>query len=137
MLCSPALEKQLSVALRSRTPNVVINNEIRLLCIVKAPKVPLSVSWLFQREGSSSPETVVSLHHTGDMIWGRDRHGYLLSSTMSEQSSQFDLVVPKASLHNNGIYRCKVEAFLGQTQRASTQSNKLRVQVKKPGRPTM
>lgn len=110
-----------------------VNNEIRLLCIVKGPKVPLSVTWLFQRDGSPSPETLVSLQHTGDVAWGRQRHGYQLSTTVDGQQSQYELVMTKASLRNKGIYSCKVEAYLRQTQRASKASNNLRVQVQKPG----
>lgn len=126
-------DELVTVSLKSRTSNVAVNNEIKLLCNVKGPKVPLSVTWLFQREGSSSLETVVSLQHTGDVVWGRQRHGYQLSTTVNEQQSQFELVVTSASLHNNGIYSCKVEAYLRQTQRASKPSNNLRVQVQKPG----
>ena len=127
------LDKLVKVALRSRTSNVEVNNEISLLCRVKGPNVPLSVTWLFEQVGRSSEETIVSVHHTGDVAWGREGDGYQLSTAISGDDSQYVLGVTKASLRNAGVYKCVVGAYLRQTQRASKPSNPLGVRVQKPG----
>ncbi|XP_041938719.1 immunoglobulin superfamily member 3-like [Alosa sapidissima] len=126
------LDELVKVALRSRTVNVEVNKEIRLLCDVRAPKVPLSVTWLYLQTPSSKPQTVVSLLHTGDVIWGRERGGYQLSTIVSAEHMQYALAVTKASLRNSGLYKCEVGAYLRQTQRANKPSHPLGVQVWKP-----
>ncbi|XP_041929233.1 immunoglobulin superfamily member 3-like isoform X1 [Alosa sapidissima] len=126
------LDELVKVGLKSRTNKVEVNKEIRLLCDVRAPKVPLSVTWLYLQTASSKPQTVVSLLHTGDVIWGRERDGYQLSTVVSGEHTQYTLAMTKASLRNSGIYKCEVGAYLRQTQRANKPSNPLGVQVRKP-----
>ncbi|XP_062390758.1 immunoglobulin superfamily member 3-like [Sardina pilchardus] len=127
-----AIDELVKVALKSRTTNVEVNKEISLLCRVGAPKVPLSVTWQYLQTASSKPQMVVSLSHTGDIAWGRETEGYQLSTVVSEENTQYTLAMTKASLHNTGLYKCEVGAFLKQTQRAKKLSNPLGVNVRKP-----
>ncbi|KAL2081060.1 hypothetical protein ACEWY4_022913 [Coilia grayii] len=133
--CSVAvksLDTLVRAVLISRTVNVTVNDMIYLKCIVRGPKVPLSVRWMFKQTGSTSEEMVVSVLHTGNVAWERDRDGYQLSADVGEDRSEYNLEVNKASLRNSGIYQCHVGVYLNHTQKASKSSNPLGVQVNKP-----
>ncbi|XP_028847117.1 immunoglobulin superfamily member 3 [Denticeps clupeoides] len=124
-----AIDDLLKVSLKSRTANVKVGEEVRLLCVVKGPRVPLSVTWKFQRQGSSGQQTVTSMLHSGELEWGKRSQSYQVSTTVADGEAQYILSVGRASLQESGSYQCLVEAYLQQTQRANKPSNLLGVQV--------
>ncbi|XP_063070010.1 immunoglobulin superfamily member 3-like isoform X2 [Engraulis encrasicolus] len=133
--CSVAvtsLATLLKVRMRSRTVAVKVNDPIDIRCSVRSPRsVPLSVQWFFKQTGSKSEEAIVSVLHTGNVVWEQDRDEYQLSTELGEEDSVYNLEVNKASLRNGGVYQCRVVAYLKNIQRASQSSNWLGVQVNK------
>ncbi|KAJ8253204.1 hypothetical protein GJAV_G00210260 [Gymnothorax javanicus] len=118
--------------LKSRKAMAMENEEIELICRVKGPRVPLSVTWKFTHLASQSQERIVKLFHTGVITWWKNLPNYQLRTQVQSNEVSFILKVFRASAQEAGTYQCIVEAFLRQTQKASKPSNMLAVHVRKP-----
>ncbi|XP_036400622.1 immunoglobulin superfamily member 3-like [Megalops cyprinoides] len=127
-----SLDSLIRADLKSR--NVIVREleAVELICRVKGPKIPLSVTWKFQQTDSPSQEEIVSVLYTGVITWQRERRNYQLRTLVQEGETIFGLRVFRASKREAGKYQCMVEAFLRQTQRLSKLSNELAVVVRKP-----
>ncbi|XP_067300965.1 immunoglobulin superfamily, member 3-like [Pseudorasbora parva] len=128
-----SVESLMTVTLKSRTTNVVINSSVELLCTVKGPKVSLAVHWMFRPPNSTVPRNILTIRHTGEIAWGADqRTSYQLSIQTQLSATQFRLIVPRASKQQEGQYQCQVDAYQKNVQKAMKSSNPLAVTVQKP-----
>ncbi|KAG7463641.1 hypothetical protein MATL_G00178850 [Megalops atlanticus] len=127
-----SLDSLIRADLKSRNAIVREYEAVELICKVKGPKIPLSVTWKFQHTDSPSQEEIVSVLYTGVITWQRERRNYQLKTLVQEGETIFGLRVFRASSREAGKYQCMIEAFLRQTQRLSKLSNQLAVVVRKP-----
>ncbi|XP_048834980.1 immunoglobulin superfamily member 3-like isoform X2 [Brienomyrus brachyistius] len=108
------------------------NDTLELICKVKRPKIPLSVTWKFKYDNATSEEEIVSLLHTGDIRWFKESHTYQLKAEVQEEETSFTLKIYRASISEAGVYRCVIETFLRQVQVSLNSSNHLQVIVTRP-----
>ncbi|XP_023659782.1 immunoglobulin superfamily, member 3-like [Paramormyrops kingsleyae] len=108
------------------------NDTLELICKVKRPKIPLSVTWKFKHENATSEEEIVSLLHTGDIRWYKESHTYQPKAEVQEEETSFTLKMYRASISEAGSYQCVIETFLRQVQVSSIPSNHLRVIITRP-----
>ncbi|XP_067299173.1 immunoglobulin superfamily member 2-like isoform X1 [Pseudorasbora parva] len=127
-----SVESLMTVTLKSRTTNVVINSSVELLCTVKGPKVSLAVHWMFRSPNSTVPRNILTIRHTGEIAWGADQRNYQLSIQTQPSATQFRLIVPRASKQQEGQYQCQVDAYQKDVQKAMKSSNPLAVTVQTP-----
>ncbi|XP_051997850.1 immunoglobulin superfamily member 3-like [Xyrauchen texanus] len=127
-----SVESLMRVVLRSRVTSVAIDSPLELICSVKGPKVPLTVQWMFMPINSSTQKNIVSLHYTGEIIWGADQSSYQLSIQEQHPYTSFTLRVSRVSRKQSGQYKCQADAYQKGVQKARKISNPLAVIVRKP-----
>lgn len=71
--------------LKSRGIEVTEGCEVELVCQVRGPSLPVTVTWSQQREGGSAPDNILTLLHTGDIMWRGDQSNYQLRVTTSKE----------------------------------------------------
>ncbi|XP_045560848.1 immunoglobulin superfamily member 2-like [Salmo salar] len=104
------VESLLRVDLKSRGIEVTEGCEVELVCQVRGPSLPVTVTWSQQREGGSAPDNILTLLHTGDIMWRGDQ----------------------TSRREAGRYQCVISAFLQGRHRKPQNSNLLAVLVQTP-----
>uniref|UniRef100_A0A8D0CES9 Ig-like domain-containing protein n=1 Tax=Scleropages formosus TaxID=113540 RepID=A0A8D0CES9_SCLFO len=103
-----------------------------LICTVKRPEAPLSVTWKFQPTGTPSQADIVLLTHNGDITWFKELRNYQLRVQAQAEETRVVLRIMRASASEAGAYQCVVDAFLQQVQTSRKLSNKLSVIVSRP-----
>ncbi|KAL0963627.1 hypothetical protein UPYG_G00308790 [Umbra pygmaea] len=126
------VESQLKVKLNSRGAQVMEGGEVELLCGVKGPRFPITVTWSLMREGESAPENILTFSNTGDIKWRGDQSSYQLSVTASNNQVLHTLRIIQASRREAGQYQCEISAFLQGRHRKLHISNQLAVLVQPP-----
>lgn len=127
------LDSLVKVVLRGRDTNITENSAIKLLCSVTAPKVRLTVTWKFQPFNTSTAiKDILSIHHTGEILYGKEQRDYQLEATVGDKSTTYILKVLRASKLDQGQYNCQVDVFTMGVQKAK-HSNPVAVNVHKPG----
>uniref|UniRef100_A0A8C9TRZ6 Ig-like domain-containing protein n=1 Tax=Scleropages formosus TaxID=113540 RepID=A0A8C9TRZ6_SCLFO len=116
--------------LKSRNVRVTENDTVELICTVKRPEAPLSVTWKFQPTGTPSQADIVLLTHNGDITWFKELRNYQLRVQAQAEETRVVLRIMRASASEAGAYQCVVDAFLQQVQTSRKLSNKLSVIVK-------
>ncbi|RVE57916.1 hypothetical protein OJAV_G00203950 [Oryzias javanicus] len=124
------LESLMKVSLTSRSFNPTIGEEAILMCKVKGPRIPITLTWI-KRESSVMDE-IVRLSHNGDMSWTGNQKSYQVSVRSQKDSVIYDLKLTSASQIEKGIYQCSVSTFVEGTHKKLATSNDLHVAVKNP-----
>uniref|UniRef100_A0A8C9WEX4 Ig-like domain-containing protein n=1 Tax=Scleropages formosus TaxID=113540 RepID=A0A8C9WEX4_SCLFO len=117
---------------KSRNVRVTENDTVELICTVKRPEAPLSVTWKFQPTGTPSQADIVLLTHNGDITWFKELRNYQLRVQAQAEETRVVLRIMRASASEAGAYQCVVDAFLQQVQTSRKLSNKLSVIVSRP-----
>lgn len=127
------LDSLVKVGLKSRKAIAIENSEIKLLCSVKAPKLPLAVTWMFEPHNSTAQQNIICLDHTGSISCGAERRDYQLQTQVQESGTDFILKVPRASKRHEGRYRCQIDAYDKNVQKTQKLSNQLAIDISRPG----
>ncbi|XP_056610571.1 immunoglobulin superfamily member 2 [Triplophysa dalaica] len=122
----------LQVTLKSRDTKRVEDSPVELICAVKGPKTPLSVNWMFIPSLSPTWRNIVSINHTGEIIWGSEQRNYQLSVQIHSSRLIFTLRIPRSSRQEQGNFTCVVNTYQKNIQKTSKNSNLLAVMVQKP-----
>ncbi|XP_041700392.2 immunoglobulin superfamily member 3 isoform X2 [Coregonus clupeaformis] len=126
------VESLLKVDLSSRGVQVTEGGEVELVCRVRGPSLPVTVTWSLQREGPSAPDNILTLSYTGDITWRGDQSNYQLRATTGKRDVRYYLRIIKASHREAGRYQCVISAFLQGRHRKLQNSNPLGVLVQTP-----
>lgn len=122
----------MKVSLTSRSFNPTIGEEAVLMCKVKGPRIPITVTWIKRGDGLDMDE-IVRLNYNGDMSWSGSQTSYQVSVRSQKDSVIYDLKLTSASQIEKGIYQCSVSTFVEGTHKKLATSNDLHVAVKNPG----
>ncbi|KAK6315143.1 hypothetical protein J4Q44_G00146720 [Coregonus suidteri] len=126
------VESLLRVDLKSRGIEVTEGGEVELVCWVRGPSLPVTVTWSLHHEGGSAPDNILTLSHTGDITWHGDQSNYQLRVTTSKGEVHHILRIIRASRREAGRYQCVISAFLQGRHRKPQNSNLLAVLVQTP-----
>ena len=89
---------------------------------------------LEQREGGLAPDNILTLLHTGDIMWRGHQSNYQLRVTTSKGEVHHILCIIRASRGEAGCYQCVISVFLQGRHRNPQNSNLLAVLVQTLGR---
>lgn len=127
------VESILKVKLFSRDILVTVGDSADLVCQVKGPHHPITVTWSLRRDGASSVDTLLTVAHNNDIRWSGDQSNYQLRSTrVSETVVQHLLRIDRASFRQAGQYQCVISALMQKSQWKKLESNLLGVKVIRP-----
>ncbi|XP_047670675.1 immunoglobulin superfamily member 3-like [Tachysurus fulvidraco] len=127
-----SIESLVKVGLKSRDTSVTENSTIKMICSVKAPKISLAVSWMFELQNSTAQKNIICMDHTGSISCGGQQQDYQVETQVRESSTDFILKVLRASKRQEGRYRCQIDAYDKNIQKTKKLSNLLAVTVHRP-----
>ena len=123
------------MSLKSRNTVVTVGEQTDLFCRVRGLRLPVTVTWSLQREGASTPDSILTCRN-GDISWHGDQGRYQLQTTSTTGPNpevQHTLRLTEASSREAGMYQCDVSVFQQGIHRKLKASNPLAVMVKNPG----
>ncbi|XP_040003692.1 immunoglobulin superfamily member 3-like isoform X2 [Xiphias gladius] len=124
-------ESFLKVNLISRNNRVNVGENVELLCRVRGPRVPITLTWSLQRD-ASTVDNILTLYPNGDISWSGDQHRYQLKVENRLNEVIHYLLVNGASHSEAGSYQCRASVFLENVHKKLPPSNHLAVMVQKP-----
>uniref|UniRef100_A0A665U026 Zgc:91849 n=1 Tax=Echeneis naucrates TaxID=173247 RepID=A0A665U026_ECHNA len=119
-----------NVNLISRNNRVTVGGDVELICRVRGPRMPITVTWSFQRDAAI--DTILTLYHDGKISWSGDQQGYQTKVQTSEKEIYHHLLINGASQREAGSYQCRVSVFLENRHKKLPPSNSLAVMVLNP-----
>uniref|UniRef100_A0A8C7YHF9 Ig-like domain-containing protein n=1 Tax=Oryzias sinensis TaxID=183150 RepID=A0A8C7YHF9_9TELE len=125
------LASLMEVSLRSRSISPTIGAEAVLMCKVKGPRIPITVSWI--KKKNLDIDEIVKLNYNGDISWSGNQESYQVSVRNQKDSVIYDLKLTSASQMEKGTYQCSVSTFLEGAHKKLATSNGLDVAVQNPG----
>ncbi|KAM9804844.1 immunoglobulin superfamily member 2-like [Neosynchiropus ocellatus] len=118
------------VSLKSRQTAVTVGDGVELMCIVTGPPLPLTVTWILQRDAAI--DDILRLHSDGTVSWSAEQHRYQLKVQNQGARKIYYLLVNRASPGEAGSYQCQVSAFQDDVHRKLNTSNSVTVAVRNP-----
>ncbi|KAM3862012.1 immunoglobulin superfamily member 3-like [Diretmus argenteus] len=125
------VESFLKLDLKSRNNVVTVGEKVELVCRLRGPRLPMTVTWSLQRENASSPDTILTLVHGGGISWWGDQRRYQVKTESHQNDVYQTLLIIAASKREAGRYQCEVSVLL-EKRHKKLPSNLLAVMVKDP-----
>lgn len=122
----------MTVNLISRDSKVTVGQNVELMCRVKGPRMPITLTWSLQRDASTL-DNILTLYSDGAISWSGDQHRYQLKVENRQKEVVHYLLISGVSHREAGRYRCSVSVFLENVNKKLPSSNPLAVLVQNPG----
>ncbi|XP_045909304.1 immunoglobulin superfamily member 2-like isoform X3 [Micropterus dolomieu] len=119
------------VNLISRKTRVPVGENVELMCRVRGPRIPLTLTWSLQRDVSTL-DNILTLYSDGAISWSGDQHRYQLKVENKKNEVIHYLLINGASHREAGRYQCSVSVFLENVHKKLPASNQLAVSVQNP-----
>ncbi|XP_026151200.1 immunoglobulin superfamily member 3-like isoform X2 [Mastacembelus armatus] len=119
------------VNLISRNNRVTIGENVELMCRVRGPRLPMTVTWSLQRDALSI-DNIMTLYFDGAISWSGDQHRYQLKVENQQSQVIHSLLINSASHREAGNYQCRVSVVLQNEHKKLPPSNQLAVLVLNP-----
>uniref|UniRef100_A0A3P8NUP7 Ig-like domain-containing protein n=1 Tax=Astatotilapia calliptera TaxID=8154 RepID=A0A3P8NUP7_ASTCA len=127
-----SIDTLMGVSLISRKTRVIVGEKLELMCRVKGPHMPVTVTWSVQRE-AKTPDTILTLSPDGTISWSADQNHYQLRVESRKTEVMYYLLVIGTSHREGGSYQCNVSVLLKNVHKELKASNQLSVIVNNPG----
>ncbi|KAM6985019.1 immunoglobulin superfamily member 3-like [Aplochiton taeniatus] len=127
-----SVESLLKVDLKSRDPQLTVGEGTDLVCRIRGPRLPVTVTWTLQRGESSGPENILTLSPSGDVIWRGDQGRYQLKTSTTPHEVRHILRILQASPREAGRYQCELSMIVEKVHRKLPASYPLAVLVNQP-----
>ncbi|XP_068428064.1 immunoglobulin superfamily member 3-like [Clinocottus analis] len=121
----------LKVHLISRNSIVTVGENVELMCRVRGPRIPITLTWSLQRY-ASTPDNILTVYSDGAISWSGDQQRYQLKVVNKENEIIYYLLINGASRREAGGYQCWVSVFLEKVHKKLPPSNQLAVSVQNP-----
>ena len=115
------------MTLINRNTGIMMRDNVELLCRVKGPNMPRSLTWIHNNDD------IVTLKYDGGISWSGDQHHYQVKVDRRHDATVYYLQIIGASRREDGLYQCRVSVFLDNAYRKLPLSNQLTVKVQNPG----
>ncbi|CAL8369671.1 unnamed protein product [Arctogadus glacialis] len=127
------LENTLTLTLKGRDTVATLGADVELWCHVKAPRIPMTLTWTLRRDGSP-PDKLLELSPDGAITWrgGRQRRYQLRVERFDETVLVHNLRITGATPSEAGLYQCEASVFLEKRHKKMHPSNELAVMVTRP-----
>ncbi|KAF7654150.1 hypothetical protein LDENG_00073490 [Lucifuga dentata] len=126
------MESFVKVSLMSRNSQVIVGENVALMCRLRGSDLPMTVTWSLQRESASSPDNILTLYANGDISWSGEQHRYQLKREERPNEVFQTLLINDVSHREAGRYQCAASVFLEKRYKRLPPSNLLAVMVKNP-----
>uniref|UniRef100_A0A669CRE6 Ig-like domain-containing protein n=1 Tax=Oreochromis niloticus TaxID=8128 RepID=A0A669CRE6_ORENI len=126
-----SIDTLMGVSLVSRKNQVTVGEKLELMCRVKGPHMPVTVTWSVQRE-AKTPDTILTLSPDGTISWSADQNHYQLRVESRKTEVIYYLLVIGTSHREGGNYQCNVSVLLKNVHKELKASNQLAVIVNNP-----
>ncbi|XP_056435580.1 immunoglobulin superfamily member 3-like [Gadus chalcogrammus] len=128
------LENTLRLTLKGRDTAATLGGDVELWCHVKAPRIPMTLTWTLRRDGSP-PDKLLELSPDGAITWrgGRQQRYQLRVERLDETVLVHKLRIAGATPSEAGRYQCEASVFLEKRHKKMNPSNELAVMVTQPG----
>lgn len=123
------IDQLMGVSLMSRKSLVTVGENVELMCRVKGPRMPVTLTWSVQHN-VSAPDTILTLHPDGTIHWSADQNHYQLRVESRDKEVIYYLIIFGTSHSEGGNYQCNVSIFLENEHKEGPASNPLTVMVK-------
>uniref|UniRef100_A0A3Q3SAM5 Immunoglobulin superfamily member 3-like n=1 Tax=Mastacembelus armatus TaxID=205130 RepID=A0A3Q3SAM5_9TELE len=110
---------------------VTIGENVELMCRVRGPRLPMTVTWSLQRDALSI-DNIMTLYFDGAISWSGDQHRYQLKVENQQSQVIHSLLINSASHREAGNYQCRVSVVLQNEHKKLPPSNQLAVLVLNP-----
>uniref|UniRef100_A0A3Q3D0Z2 Immunoglobulin superfamily member 3-like n=1 Tax=Haplochromis burtoni TaxID=8153 RepID=A0A3Q3D0Z2_HAPBU len=111
---------------QTTTVTVTSIEKLELMCRVKGPHMPVTVTWSVQRE-AKTPDTILTLSPDGTISWSADQNHYQLRVESRKTEVMYYLLVIGTSHREGGSYQCNVSVLLKNVHKELKASNQLSV----------
>ena len=122
----------MKVNLISRKNTVAVGDNVELMCRVRGPRLPITLTWSLQR-GGSTLDNILTLNFDGAISWSGDQNRYQLKVKTEPNAVIHSLLINGASHREAGAYQCRVSVFVENAYKKLPPSNQLAVRVENPG----
>ncbi|XP_031151786.1 immunoglobulin superfamily member 2-like [Sander lucioperca] len=119
------------VSLISRNNIVTVGANVQLMCRIKGPRMPITLTWSLQRDPSTL-DNILTLYSDGAISWSGDQQRYQLKVENKQNEVIHFLLINGASHREAGSYQCRVSVFLENVHKKLPPSNQLAVLVRNP-----
>ncbi|CAL8268354.1 unnamed protein product [Lota lota] len=128
------LETSLKLGLMGRDTQATLGGDVALMCQVKGPIVPMTLTWTLLRDGLPSFDKLVEQSPDGVITWQGDwQQRYQLRVERTGKTSLLHtLRIVGATLNEAGRYQCEVSVFLEKRHKKMPPSNNVAVRVSLP-----
>ncbi|XP_031594431.2 immunoglobulin superfamily member 2-like isoform X2 [Oreochromis aureus] len=126
-----SIDTLMGVSLISRKNQVTVGEKLELMCRVRGPRMPVTVTWSMQRE-AKTPDTILTLSPNGTISWSADQNHYQLRVESRKTEVIYYLLVIGTSHREGGNYQCNVSVLLKNVHKELRASNQLAVIVNNP-----
>ncbi|XP_039456015.1 immunoglobulin superfamily member 3-like isoform X1 [Oreochromis aureus] len=126
-----SIDTLMEVSLISRKNQVTVGEKLELMCRVRGPHMPVTVTWSVQRE-AKTPDTILTLSPDGTISWSGDQNHYQLRVESRKTEVIYYLLVIGTSHREGGNYQCNVSVLLKNVHKELKASNQLAVIVNNP-----
>lgn len=125
----------MKVNLISRNSIVTVGDDVALMCRVKGPHVPITLTWSLQRDATNL-DNILTLNYDGAVSWSAGvEQSYQLKVENTASEVRHHLLIHGASQREAGSYQCSASVFIENAYKRLPASNQLAVKVNKPGKP--
>uniref|UniRef100_A0A668SJF3 Ig-like domain-containing protein n=1 Tax=Oreochromis aureus TaxID=47969 RepID=A0A668SJF3_OREAU len=121
-----SIDTLMEVSLISRKNQVTVGEKLELMCRVRGPHMPVTVTWSVQRE-AKTPDTILTLSPDGTISWSGDQNHYQLRVESRKTEVIYYLLVIGTSHREGGNYQCNVSVLLKNVHKELKASNQLDV----------
>uniref|UniRef100_A0A668SJ18 Ig-like domain-containing protein n=1 Tax=Oreochromis aureus TaxID=47969 RepID=A0A668SJ18_OREAU len=121
-----SIDTLMGVSLISRKNQVTVGEKLELMCRVRGPRMPVTVTWSMQRE-AKTPDTILTLSPNGTISWSADQNHYQLRVESRKTEVIYYLLVIGTSHREGGNYQCNVSVLLKNVHKELRASNQLDV----------
>ncbi|XP_028250142.1 immunoglobulin superfamily member 3-like isoform X2 [Parambassis ranga] len=125
------IDSKVKAHLIIRNNRVTVGENVELMCRVKGPRVPVTLTWSLLRSASTL-DNILTVYHDGSISWSGDQHHYQVKVENKESEVVHYLQIIGASHREAGTYQCMVSVFLDNVLKKLPSSNQLAVMVQNP-----
>ncbi|XP_036964951.1 immunoglobulin superfamily member 2-like [Acanthopagrus latus] len=126
------VESYVKVNLISRNSIVTVGDDVALMCRVKGPHVPITLTWSLQRDATNL-DNILTLNYDGAVSWSAGvEQSYQLKVENTASEVRHHLLIHGASQREAGSYQCSASVFIENAYKRLPASNQLAVKVNKP-----
>lgn len=121
----------MKLVLIGRNSIATLGADLELMCRVRGPRIPMTLSWIVQRD--ESLDNILTMYSDGSISWSGEQQRYQLRVQKSQNELIHYLAINGVGHREAGRYQCSAVVSLKNGPKKLTPSNTVAVTVQDPG----